>query len=108
MKYKPVKFVIRYYVHVFVSWEVPYFHRKWDKNSGNKSGVPPLFVIAIYLGNYPVYMIKSGKVDVRLIKNGEFFGTLLLKNGTPEESYLSRNGRLFVTDNLHTSHVLAK
>lgn len=38
MKYKLVKFGIRYFI--VVGWDIPYLKYIWDNHSGNKCGIP--------------------------------------------------------------------
>lgn len=64
MKYKPVKFVIRFYL--VVGWDIPYFNSTWDNNSGNKSGIPqPVRYCTLFRELKSVY---ERKIDTSLVK----------------------------------------
>lgn len=104
MKLIPVKFGIRYYL--LVGWDVPYVQYMWDKNSGNRSGIPPP------VGSFTLFRelrcTYDGRVDgsIENIDSPSEMWCLHMWNQT--KVHPMDCGPCFVTDKFFTRHTLAK
>lgn len=85
---------------------MPYLHRMWDNNSGNRSGIPPPVSYCTFFRD--LGGVYDRKLDVKLTKKESASALWCLQMAHQTKIFPTTDGRLYVTDNFYTRHVFAK